>query len=436
MTGRIIFYNPHSGKGKILTKVGRKFDFSVEQWEDFDVLPETGIVVSFAVQGEKVTAIASRGNAPAASAPKVQAADVLTPATKAVPSMPPARPRRAASAPSIPRNMLQDRPEPAIPPKFAETSRKLREVGEKLRRAEKGGWLDLEPTYTIQECAKAYFQQLGQVINRHKKLVQQADLLDYSLMKRFLFTAYHDLYSLDSALFYDSGLQRLKKELVHLEKVTDDLDKKIHYPKYTFEQLFLRQQPETNFSFQEYAKRRIEELNRNEIALRPKIKLLEEKLASLGKKNTPEGQAMEEELREARGDYVDAVHESALLSDQLRSYGKLRNLYTERYLEAFGAHFQRDGAKYKKVLGQALNAMAHDFDALLWEKASKSNGIRRFFENAGIKGSYNTLVFLNYYLKNLDVTLLREEHEKLFKLKKYLEEREGAGGLSKPSMLV
>ena len=175
MTGRIIFYNPHAGTGKILTKVGRKFDFSVNEWEDFDVLPETGVMVSFTAQGEKAVAIGAQGGA---AAPAKKPSAVPEPEKKT--AAPPPRPTGPTTVPSIPRNLLKERPDPAVPSKFSETVRKLRELGETLRRAKKGTWLNLEPTHTIQECAEAYFRQLTQVIGRHKEAVQQADLLDYT----------------------------------------------------------------------------------------------------------------------------------------------------------------------------------------------------------------------------------------------------------------
>jgi hypothetical protein len=47
LTGRIIFYNDTIGNGIILTEDRRKFNFSINDWEDFDYLPEIGLSVAF-----------------------------------------------------------------------------------------------------------------------------------------------------------------------------------------------------------------------------------------------------------------------------------------------------------------------------------------------------------------------------------------------------
>jgi len=45
MIGKIVKYDTNNGKGTILLKNGTLKDFSIEEWKDFDILPEYGLKV-------------------------------------------------------------------------------------------------------------------------------------------------------------------------------------------------------------------------------------------------------------------------------------------------------------------------------------------------------------------------------------------------------
>ncbi len=67
--------------------------------------------------------------------------------------------------------------------------------------------------------------------------------------------------------------------------------------------------------------------------------------------------------------------------------------------------------------------MAFLFDRMMWEKASSSKIIDRYFQEANISYPYSCLTFLRYYLKTLNKAKLTTENKELFDLLEYLEKR-------------
>ncbi len=46
-TGKVLFFNSNEGSGIIITEQKTKHNFSVQFWDDFDVMPVTGLEVAF-----------------------------------------------------------------------------------------------------------------------------------------------------------------------------------------------------------------------------------------------------------------------------------------------------------------------------------------------------------------------------------------------------
>ena len=59
ITGKILFFNSSVGTGIIITIEKEKYDFSINSWNDFDVMPQTGLEVVFDYLDENVDNIVS-----------------------------------------------------------------------------------------------------------------------------------------------------------------------------------------------------------------------------------------------------------------------------------------------------------------------------------------------------------------------------------------
>ena len=46
MHAKIATYNSNTGSGLLITTENEKIDFSIDNWADFDILPEVGLLVS------------------------------------------------------------------------------------------------------------------------------------------------------------------------------------------------------------------------------------------------------------------------------------------------------------------------------------------------------------------------------------------------------
>ena len=56
--------------------------------------------------------------------------------------------------------------------------------------------------------------------------------------------------------------------------------------------------------------------------------------------------------------------------------------------------------KLKKI----INTKLFYFDKILWYNASQSDLIIKFFETSDIKGDFSTKTFIQYFLKNVDIS--------------------------------
>jgi ribosomal protein S8 len=60
--GKVLFFSQSDGKGIIITPQKEKIEFSVQEWDDFDVMPSTGLVVSFDFEDEIARNISAKSS--------------------------------------------------------------------------------------------------------------------------------------------------------------------------------------------------------------------------------------------------------------------------------------------------------------------------------------------------------------------------------------
>lgn len=182
--GRILFYNSQLGEGKIILDTKEKIYFSVDAWDDFDVGPETNLIVECEVQDNVIKSI----KVPLESAPKKQ-----------------------------------------------ESSKEERSVT--LSSEE-------EAKDKVAKTLKSYFSHIEGVIGDPPEIINTKDQLDFFLSKRFLLTSYNNLRSLDPSLYEHKSIKEKLDTIEDLQKAYYSVTEKMDIPHLAFEMIFLRIQPE------------------------------------------------------------------------------------------------------------------------------------------------------------------------------------------------
>ena len=371
MDGRILFYNPNTGQGKLILKSQEKMDFSADLWEEFDVMPAAGRLVSCRIEKGVLTSIT-----PVAFDEEIDSLKS--------------------------EDLIQT---------FAESA-----------KAKSDSTAKRALTFTVRETLQNYFKPIETFIGKPPAVVNTSNQLDFFSVERFLMTAYNDLKGLDASLHNNAEVKKIFDEIRQLKKAYITLESRLDSPKLAFEMIFLRSQPEylQFIRHNEQCLNRISLLSRMEESLFPDIQAKEEELKSISKKYYKERAELEKELKTLRRRYVDTIHENAEVYEELSSMEDLKAIYTQKYLDEFLSELMKIGGRYMDTLKSVLNYRAFEFDKLIWKYAEESRTIKEFLSSADIDGEYSTLTFLQYYLKTLDQSKLNAEHKELVKLEEYL----------------
>lgn len=379
MDGRILYYNPHTGQGKLILKSQEKLDFSADLWEDFDVMPSAGKVVNCKIEKGKLVSITAISFE----------AELDTVEVKQKPELPFDTPNQSKASQNSSHNTLSGQ----------------------------------QPTFSVSETIQQYFKPIQSFIGKPPAVLNTSEQLDFFMVQRFLMTAYNDLKGLDATLHNHADVKKILDDIRQLQKAYMTLESRLNAPKLAFEMIFLRSQPEylQFIRYNEQCLNRISILSKMEESLFPDIQAKEELLKDIPLENLEERQAVEKELKTLRRYYVDTIHENAEIYEELSSMEDLKAIYTQRFLNEFLSELMKVGGKYMETLRGILNYRAYEFDQLIWKHAEESRTIREFLHSSQIDGEYSTLTFLRYYLKTLNQDKLNKEQKELVKLEEYLE---------------
>lgn len=369
--GRIVFYNSQTGKGTVILHSKDKINFSIEDWDEFELAPEVNLLVYCEFDNDMLVGITASSNKQTIDRSSYE------------------------NGPTKDNDYLEDEIEDDIE----------------------------ESTYTVDEALKQYFNPIENIIGKPPSVINTNEQLDYFLSKRFLFTAYNNLRSLDPKIYEHSGMKDKINTIEELHKAYNSLDEHVNIPQYAFEMIFLRIQPEyvKNQEQREKYLNTIPELTDIINTLEPDLKHGEENLKNTTSKKLRE--SLNEKLKKIRGAYVDAIHERACLKEELEELIDLKQIYTKKYFKEFDKKLSILQVRYRDMIERILNYKAYDFDSYMWKNATRSKPIKEYFKTSGIKGTYSTETFLRYYLKTLDTDKLKDEQEELFKLLKYFENK-------------
>jgi len=430
MDGKVLFYNESDGRGIIITPQKEKIEFSVQEWNDFDIMPCTGLLVTFYFEAGTATDITSKSSEPTTD-----------------PSFPDISPN--AKAPSTDdnesseKNLQSDLPTkkldtPPKPPSASEkelvsdTSESSGECDDAYVIAQESMNLfdgleesvpereeSITVTLNLPIAVAHYFNIIENHIKQRVGYKKVSGRLDYLLARRFVWTTYHNLSEIDLSIITPK-IKILASDLKVMSRVYDDFSSKTRHQNLAFEEVFLSCQAEYT-KIKEGAEKIIKKLNllrTNEKVINDILVVTKEDLNKNIK--SVEFDAMQKELKSLSGTYVDVVHMIAELDERYKHDLKLLNDFEHEYREEFYKIFSLEAKKYQKNILEILNAQAYILDEQLWQKAKESPSIIAYFKKSSVVGEFNTKTYLKYYLNSLDSTKAGTDNKALFVLYEYL----------------
>ncbi len=374
--GKILFYNENEGKGIIITQEREKYDFHVEDWNDFDIFPKVGLDVTCKIEKNHIYYIAPSDTG-AKRASEVQTGEAE---------------------------------EKEEEPNSLALWEKDRTKIDKIRLS-----------VSVKVCVNQYFRQIEDDIDKRTGYRNAKHRLDFLKMRRFLYTMYNNLTELDMH-FITPRIKVMRDDLLEMSQVYDDFKSKATYPDIAFEKVFLSRQDEYIMIRDDAAVSfgKLGGLRETEGRLSDVIGEKEEVLERTLRVST-QFDRLDGEHKELKSDYVDTVHMMASLDEEYHRDLELMLTFEQTHKDEFFELFKEASQAYRDQIIGILDAQAFLFDEQLWMQAQRSRVIQNFFQESHIQGEYCSKTFLKYYLNSLDQDKVSHEQKELFKLYEYLD---------------
>ena len=261
----------------------------------------------------------------------------------------------------------------------------------KLNHAEAEGW--------VKKFLDNSFSGIREVVEFEQAFIENNELtpsnVDYFKLKRFLETAVRNLRSIDNNLL--TGLvQKLYKDVMSLYSFYGSAVSRTAMPQLIFERDFLKSlKPYKQLSD------RVDELKAMKNSYELKMRYLEGSMKALELNMNSDEKRREYAQLKTR--YAEATHYFAEARDEIPiAYRKMSEI-EQTFRDIFLTWFEEYRDYYLGELQNATNTKFYYLDKTLWYKAERSQEIRRFFKDAGIRGGYDTKTFIEYYLRNIDM---------------------------------
>lgn len=412
---KILFYNGTTGTGLVITEDKKKYPFSVEQWNNFDILPKLGLWVSCQFEDDKIISL------------DIKEEIILAPVSKEKSFLTEKEQEKEKKLEQSLKDAVEQSLEEhqlLVPQKYNSNSLSSMEKDLSTLLNSSSSNLDslnkkIQLTSDIYKSIKIYISEVNTHVKKRMNYKKVDGRLDYLLAKRFLWTTYNNLQDIDRGII-TSRITSVRKDLEFMDKLYENFTKKTNYPAVAFEELFLSVQTEyksvKNFTLKttekiQYLQRQEEMLNnqrkeKNEVIRETKNK---KKLIQLNK-----------ELKLLNGTYVDIVHMMARVQEIQNINLKRLHDFERKYQEEFYQNFKQEAKKYKGIIRDILNAQAYFLDFTLWKEAKVSKDIRNHFKKLSIDVELNTKTYLKYYLSTLDESKSSQSTKELYTLYDHL----------------
>ena len=196
---------------------------------------------------------------------------------------------------------------------------------------------EIHQTKSIKDCIYDYFGGTDNLIKRYEKDINSKKDLDFLRIKRFLLTAYNDLFELDSTIS-NTALTNLKSELGALDREYESFIKKASYPpQYSYEKIFLAHQIEFTKMEEliESTQSIIKSSTIQQATLGNSLKSMEEQFAKRTDTKSASYAQASNNLKKLRKRYVDLLHYLSIQKDKLAKATKARDDFSEKFFEDF-----------------------------------------------------------------------------------------------------
>jgi len=417
-TGKVLFFNSNEGSGIIITAEKTKHNFSVQFWDDFDVMPETGLEVAFDEVDGNVENIVSKATYEVEMRENVvQEDEVVEEKTELQINEPLAIEKHLEIVSTPDLNYVDSTEEMSVAHFELEIEGSEAEVEAELQRERPSS---ITNTLTIGRAVSNYFDVIKQNIEIRENYKKVTGRLDYLVIRRFLWTTYNNLVDVDIRIITPK-IKMLSNDLKEMAKVYDDYVIKTKNPPFAYQEVFLSAQEEYQ-KIKQGAGNVIEKINHLQVNAKKlggvrsiRKKELQESI------KTPQFKALEKELKSLNGAYVDVVHMMAELDERYKNDMALLEEFETEYREDFYEVFDIEAQRHRDDLVDILNAQAFFFDSQQWSAAKSSKLVQAHFKQANVSGELNTKTYLKYYLSTQDESKATGETRKLFELYKYLQ---------------
>ena len=417
-TGKVLFFNSNEGSGIIITAEKTKHNFSVQFWDDFDVMPETGLEVAFDEVDGNIENIVSKATYEEEIHENVVQEDEVVEAKTELQineSLAIEKHLEIVSTPDL--NYVDSTEEMSVAHFELEIEGSEAEVEAELQRERPSS---ITNTLTIGRAVSNYFDVIKQNIEIRENYKKVTGRLDYLVIRRFLWTTYNNLVDVDIRIITPK-IKMLSNDLKEMAKVYDDYVIKTKNPPFAYQEVFLSAQEEYQ-KIKQGAGNVIEKINHLQVNAKKlggvrsiRKKELQESI------KTPQFKALEKELKSLNGAYVDVVHMMAELDERYKNDMALLEEFETEYREDFYEVFDIEAQRHRDDLVDILNAQAFFFDSQQWSAAKSSKLVQAHFKQANVSGELNTKTYLKYYLSTQDESKATGETRKLFELYKYLQ---------------
>ena len=380
MEGKIIVYSDETGLGKIITPEKKKYNFSIDEWDEYEAIPQIGAVVHFDPEGINARRITLRQK------------EIDTPNPNAV-----------------------NNPQPAVSSTPIHPS--------KIEKSDSGSPAILDSSMEVEECIRIDFAPILKSIDENARLLEENRRLDFLRMRRFLNTAYNNLIEIDHS-FENFKLAEIRQQLFDAYGNYKEFRAKTAYVQKAYEKVFLSKQIRYKELRAKLDLNKVQIAKLNESAANREIEIREKsrKLSTLSPRSE-EYIYLFNEIKLLKRTMVDAIHEVAKLVEENRLYIDLLDNFYKMHYRRFKEAFDDFVRQYDEKLRKIQDVLAYRFDSMIWERANRSKPIQKYFSEAGITDEFSAVTYLKYYIKTLDASKLNEQNQELVELLHYLQQQ-------------
>ncbi|EAK5129855.1 hypothetical protein B6H98_04275 [Campylobacter jejuni] len=392
MHGKIDIYMDSTGRGTVTNSANTFFDFNRQIWNDKKSMPSVGMLVEFRTLSSEKKAEDGK----------------LVQTSKTITGIKPSKFQEFKEGDFITEHdfwktdnddELED----------LQNSRRSAYITELYRTTDFDTIEKIPLSFTIPQAIQKYFaHEILSVETLQANLQDEKEIpciLDYLILKRFLFKAYDTLIFMDNSID-QTQFSALKSIMMHLEN--------------SYKQMMADQKPnitkifnETFLSLQCHYQALVATIDtrKNRLAsLEAQMKTLQSEINL--KSNATD--ADPEKLKARQERLAKLQKEAEYYRTTLKRLDAIREDFYKKNYNIFENAFKLSREKLFKKIVTGLNLCATIMDVKIWHLSLKSSGVKNsYFTMSNIENSFCSLSFAEHYLSRLNKSALNPFDQKL-----------------------